>query len=115
MTRAKKLKADKPKRSQLTRPDAPLTREEYKQLLSDPEAFRLVSLFRVAEHLSEDIEAYWRDHPERCACLVCRSLRANKAARPTCSDYLIAIHAVICSATATHDELPYFPEAEPRV
>lgn len=100
----------KPKRKRTPKADALLTDEEYDGLQTHPEAVRLVNLFIVAEKLSEDIAAYWRDHPASCACIVCRFLRENKASRPTCSDYLIALHAIVRSATATHDELPFLPQ-----
>jgi hypothetical protein len=83
--------------------------ERSEQVLTDPESIRLVQIFRDAEQLKNDIEAFRRDHPTGCKCLTCWYLAENHSSHPDISDYLIALHAIIASSSAAHEDLPGNP------
>jgi hypothetical protein len=78
-------------------------------LMADAEAQRLVGIFSLAEHLATRIYAYRCDHHSGCSCRVCDWLRETDTSPPNTKDYLIAIHAVIRSASAIYEELPASP------
>lgn len=86
-----------------------MTVQEAREAHSDPESIRLVNIVRKAQLLACDIAAFRRDHPESCKCRTCRYLAFRQYSHPTITDYLVALHAIIASASAAHEDLPGDP------